>query len=81
MLYMNHTFIYYNYLVGGFNSSEKILVSWEYDSQYVKNMFQTTNQYIIKMNTQNSELCIIMNTQTSENNILQLWIIMENHHC
>ena len=78
---MNHTFIYYNYLVGGLNSSEKILVSWEYDSQYVKNMFQTTNQYIIKMmNTQNSELCIIMNTQTSENNILQLWIIMENHH-
>ena len=42
------------------------LVSWEYDSQYVKNMFQTTNQYIIKIiNTQNSELCIIMNTQAS----------------
>ena len=37
-------------LVGGSNPSEKILVSWEYYSQYMENKkkkFQTTNQYNI----------------------------------
>ena len=33
-------------LVGGFNTSEKI-VSWDHYSQYMGNMFQTTNQIII----------------------------------
>jgi hypothetical protein len=29
-------FLMKNYLVGGFNPSEKILVSWEYSSQYME---------------------------------------------
>ena len=35
-------------LVGGFNPSEKILVSWDDYSQYMEKqkMFQTTNQHI-----------------------------------
>ena len=39
-------YIYIYILVGGFNPLEKILVSWGYYSQYMENMFQTTNQYI-----------------------------------
>jgi hypothetical protein len=38
-------------MVGGFNPSEKILISWDYHSQYMEKlkMFQTTNQIYIYM--------------------------------
>jgi hypothetical protein len=39
-------YIYDDILVGGFNPSEKILVSWDDYSQYMEKskMFETTNQ-------------------------------------
>ena len=46
---VTHTHIYIYILVGGFNPSEKyesqLKVSWDDYSQYMENMFQTTNQY------------------------------------